>query len=790
MISYSFYSIVVVFVILFAALGGLSSAQTVTPPNFTIALIGDQGLSPTHPNAVKVLELIRDEGADMVIHSGDFDYLDDPVGWEKQINDTLGPVFPYFASIGNHDTSKWSVSNGYQQQMRNRLSRIPGANCTGDLGIMSTCTYNGLFFILSGIGTRGSKPAHETYIKNQLAQSDHVWRICSWHKNMGPMQIGSKGDATGWVPYEACRNQGALITTGHDHTYARTKTLINTTAQTIDPAWPDPFNVRVAPNATFVIVSGIAGKSVGKQTRCLPTTPPYGCNGEWASIYTSSQRAKSGALFCSFNVDGQPNKAHCYFKSINGSVPDRFNITSFVGVATSPGIVLTVSAPQNTTYATTTLSVQGSTTVPANVSYSLDGGPIIPIATNTFTFSTLLTNLNPDGHAVSVYAVDSSNVSATDSETVSFTVVIDTQAPNVAITSPLDGATVSGTITVAASATDNVGVSFVDFLVDDVLFGTDNSAPYSALLDTQPLSDDIHELTARAVDTSNNSALHTISVMVNNTIPPSAGIVLEEIKTGGAVSKTSAGLDGFLTLANNNLYVLTSATKPAPTVTGVSGLGLPWTKVARQCGSRSQTAVEVWYALGSPSGNGNVTVTLSSTAAGISLSVSRWSGVDVTDPFGALVSANTLGVSGACSGGSDSSSYSVALTPEAASSMVLGAISHRNKLHVPGAGYTELLEIHHNSGGSASGLAVENKTLTSSQVLTMSGTFDNTVDWSVIGIELKAQPLQTTALSVAVEEQRLVVALSSEVASEPLVPAHALAAMRSMALLFLPYLLG
>ena len=47
-----------------------------------------------------MLELILSEGADMVLHQGN---IDDPVAWKAEINDLLGPSFPYFASMGNHD---------------------------------------------------------------------------------------------------------------------------------------------------------------------------------------------------------------------------------------------------------------------------------------------------------------------------------------------------------------------------------------------------------------------------------------------------------------------------------------------------------------------------------------------------------------------------------------------------------------------------------------------------------------------------------------------------------------
>lgn len=70
---------------------------------------------------------------------------------------------------------------------------------------------------------------------------------------------------------------------------------------------------------SFAFVSGLGGKSVRPQLESW----------SWmASIYTSDQDANHGALFCTFHVNGLPNKAHCQFKDIDGSVPDQFDIVS------------------------------------------------------------------------------------------------------------------------------------------------------------------------------------------------------------------------------------------------------------------------------------------------------------------------------------------------------------------------------------------------------------------------------------------------------------------------------
>src|SRR5215831_9592407 len=297
--------------------------STSTDPNLKVAIIGDQG---SGRNAQAVLRLIKSEGADMVLHVGDFDYTDNPAHWDADITTILGANFPYFGLIGNHDVDRWSGPGGYQEKLRQRLGRISGVESSGELGVKSSCRYRGLFFVLSGAGTMGS--GHEEYIRQQLEADHSTWRIVGWHKNQMEMQIGGKESEVGWGPYEAARELGAIIATGHEHSYERTKTLVSMQDPRVDPQWPDADRLRVAPGATFAVVSGLGGKSIRTQQRCLPGAPMGGCNGAWASIYTSNQGAQYGALFLVFNVDGDPNAARGYFKNIGGQVIDRFTITA------------------------------------------------------------------------------------------------------------------------------------------------------------------------------------------------------------------------------------------------------------------------------------------------------------------------------------------------------------------------------------------------------------------------------------------------------------------------------
>src|SRR5205823_6313184 len=91
--------------------------------------------------------------------------------------------------------------------------------------------------------------------------------------------------------------------------------------------------------------------------------------------------------------------------------------------------------------------------------------------------------------------------------------------PAVSITAPTSGSTVSGTITVSATASDNVGVAGVQFLLDGTNLGAeDTAAPYSVSWDTSAVSNGSHTLTARARDAAGNQTTSAaVTVTVNNT---------------------------------------------------------------------------------------------------------------------------------------------------------------------------------------------------------------------------------------------------------------------------------
>ncbi|MBZ4415659.1 M20/M25/M40 family metallo-hydrolase [Myxococcus sp. RHSTA-1-4] len=95
--------------------------------------------------------------------------------------------------------------------------------------------------------------------------------------------------------------------------------------------------------------------------------------------------------------------------------------------------------------------------------------------------------------------------------------VTDTTPPTVALTAPASGATVTGTATISATASDASGIGRVDFLVDGQVKGSVTSSPYNFAWDTASTANGSHTVAARAYDGVGNSATSSsVTVTVSN----------------------------------------------------------------------------------------------------------------------------------------------------------------------------------------------------------------------------------------------------------------------------------
>lgn len=97
----------------------------------------------------------------------------------------------------------------------------------------------------------------------------------------------------------------------------------------------------------------------------------------------------------------------------------------------------------------------------------------------------------------------------------------DIQAPTITLTAPSASSTVSGTIPVTATASDNTAVTGVQFFVDSNPVGAeDTSSPYEVTWDTTTTTNASHTITAQARDAAGNiGQASAVVVTVSNTTP-------------------------------------------------------------------------------------------------------------------------------------------------------------------------------------------------------------------------------------------------------------------------------
>ncbi|NIR51353.1 choice-of-anchor D domain-containing protein [candidate division KSB1 bacterium] len=274
----------------------------------------------------------------------------------------------------------------------------------------------------------------------------------------------------------------------------------------------------------------------------------------------------------------------------------------------------------------------------------------------------------------------------------------------------------SGSFTLAPNQTHNIDVSF-----NPTSTGTKNAA-----------------LEIQSNDPDENPSQIPLTGTGEDPPPSSGQITFKETQSGGTSDINSVTTNNPLAAEPGNLYLASIATKPYTQANSVSGLGLQWTLLRTQCAGRKQTGVEVWMAQGNPN-PGTVTATLNDAPRNSVITVARYAGADFANPIGNIVSGNTNGENGTCSGGSDSNAYNFNISTSVNHANVFAAIAMRNKKHTPGTTYSERSEFLQGSGGAAASAANMDRPVSTPTTVSVNGTFDDDVDWAMIALEIKPQ---------------------------------------------------
>ena len=170
----------------------------------------------------------------------------------------------------------------------------------------------------------------------------------------------------------------------------------------------------------------------------------------------------------------------------------------------SPSSGATVSGPVS-------ISVGASDNVGVStVSLSIDGGSFATDAAAPYNFSWDTSAAANGNHTLSATATDAAGNATTTSITVTVNNVVDRIAPVVIITSPVNGGTVSGMVSITVNATDAVGVIKVESYVDGVLNAVSSSAPFTTKWNSRKASRGPHLIQAKAYDRAGNVGVSTV----------------------------------------------------------------------------------------------------------------------------------------------------------------------------------------------------------------------------------------------------------------------------------------
>ncbi len=243
------------------------------------------------------------------------------------------------------------------------------------------------------------------------------------------------------------------------------------------------------------------------------------------------------------------------------------NVNNFVDTQ-PPGIQ--ILSPANGATVLNTIPIQVSATdngTIVGVQYKIDNVNLgAEVTTAPYTGSWNTATVGNGSHTITAVVRDAAGLTGSASVNVTVNNFIDTVPPGpVSFLSPAAGATVSGDVSLQASASDNVGVVDVQYILDgSINIGSLlTTAPYSFTWNSASVGNGNHTLTVRARDAAGLTGTAIINVTVNNVNPPGTFVTYlgQDLNTKGNW-KGVYGQDGHLIAQNSYLYASYAAFNP------------------------------------------------------------------------------------------------------------------------------------------------------------------------------------------------------------------------------------
>lgn len=317
-------------------------------PEVTVALIGD---TEAGNGFGSVLKLVASEKANVLIINGDFGYGASASAWNTRLKESIDTsAIPVIGALGNHDIPSKdqyvAIFDGYRDDFPDLRKK-----CTGTKGISEgkdtiavdeVCTFGNVSIVENGIGQVLSKTYLEGRFEQKLkALPAENWKLAGYHFTLKSMNPGIKVDENTQKFFDLIRQYGVIGAQAHTHTAMASCPIVSVFSSNSVPKCHADFGADlearfVAPGVGLYVDSSIGGKEVRSRGRCMnPKDKDCAHMVDLISYegYTRTDGTTNknfdpfGALFITFNVGGDLSKALAYYKSIDGKVVFKFNIT-------------------------------------------------------------------------------------------------------------------------------------------------------------------------------------------------------------------------------------------------------------------------------------------------------------------------------------------------------------------------------------------------------------------------------------------------------------------------------
>jgi parallel beta-helix repeat protein len=211
----------------------------------------------------------------------------------------------------------------------------------------------------------------------------------------------------------------------------------------------------------------------------------------------------------------------------------------------APSVSIAAPAAGSTVSGVVSVSVTASDNIGvARVDLAANGVLVTSATTAPYAFRWDSTKLPNGAATLSATAYDLSGNKGSTSATVN--VANSSLPPSVAISSPSPGSTLSGTVSVAVSASSTTGIARVELKANGVLLGSDTASPYGFSWDTTKVGDGSVILTASAYDAAGMSATTSVNETISNTTtvtpPPSSTVPTLSVTSGNTTGGVTVGV--------------------------------------------------------------------------------------------------------------------------------------------------------------------------------------------------------------------------------------------------------